>query len=89
MEALDQVSEEVTLGKQGRIVVPASIRKELGLKEGHRIRLVVTNGALTITSRRVALENAGRNAGVEPWKPGDPSWADQLVADRRRDAASE
>jgi AbrB family looped-hinge helix DNA binding protein len=33
---------EIRVGRQGRIVIPSQIRKELGLEEGARLNPVVT-----------------------------------------------
>jgi len=43
---------EVTLREKGRITVPASIRKTLGLCEGDRLQLFAERGAIILKPKR-------------------------------------
>ena len=38
-----------TLGARGQMVVPAAVRKELGLVPGQRLRVELADGKLTVT----------------------------------------
>jgi AbrB family looped-hinge helix DNA binding protein len=82
-----QTQYTLRLGARGRVVVPAPVRARLDLREGERLALVVEpDGTMRLTSlRRLAhaLRGAFRNVA-----PGE-SLADSLIADRRREAASE
>lgn len=40
------MSDTITLGKSGRLVVPKAIRDRLGLHEGSRLKLEVSGGKL-------------------------------------------
>lgn len=79
--------ETVVLGESGRIVLPATIRKELGLKTGDRLTVSHDGGAIRILSRKMALasiqadiiKNRGTLAGV----------LDEFLAERRQEAARE
>ena len=45
------------LGKGGRIVLPAGIRKQFGLEAGERLTIFSRQGEIRIVSRKMALEN--------------------------------
>ena len=51
------MTETVVLGESGRIVLPASIRKEFGLKTGDRLTVCSSGGEIRILDRKMALEN--------------------------------
>jgi AbrB family looped-hinge helix DNA binding protein len=51
------MTESVVLGESGRIVLPASIRKEFGIRPGERLTVVAEEGEIRIFSRRMILEN--------------------------------
>lgn len=40
------MSNTITLGKSGRLVVPKAIRESLGLHEGSRLKMEVTGGKI-------------------------------------------
>jgi AbrB family looped-hinge helix DNA binding protein len=50
------VAQTVVLGESGRIVLPAAIRKELGLKPGERLTIAVDEGEIRIFNRKTILE---------------------------------
>ncbi len=75
----------VRLGPQGRLVVPAELRKELGLTEGAEL-------AIRSDGRRLILEPRGevlRRIRKRFAAAGDVSLADRLSADREEDARRE
>jgi AbrB family looped-hinge helix DNA binding protein len=75
----------VRLGPQGRIVVPAELRKELGLEEGTELAIRSDGQRLILEPRSEVLRRLrGRFAGVE-----GVSLADELAADRREEALQE
>lgn len=67
-------------------MIPASVREELGLAPGDRLHLQV-RGARLVLERPTGAVEALRSlaAGV----PRSRSLADELIADRRREAAAE
>ena len=71
----------------GRIVIPAAIRKELGLAAGDEVLLRVDAGELRLSSRRQALEKLQRR--VRALTKGKRSLAEELIAERRQEAAGE
>jgi AbrB family looped-hinge helix DNA binding protein len=78
----------VTIGDRGRLVLPAAMRSELGLVPGARLVVdVEPDGSLKLRPfRAVAEASRGMLADV-----GDPnvSWTDELIAERRAEAARE
>lgn len=49
------MDHRVTIGEGGRIVIPAAIRKKLGVKEGDRLMLQECDGQVTLISPMQAL----------------------------------
>ncbi len=50
------MTETVVLGESGRIVLPAAIRKELGLEPGEKLTVVLDQGEIRIFNRKMILE---------------------------------
>jgi len=50
------MTETVTLGESGRIVLPASIRNEFGLKTGDRLTVAINGNRIEILSMDMALK---------------------------------
>ena len=71
----------------GRVVIPADLRRELGLRSGSDVILDVTNGELRIRSLARAIEHAQEL--VRRHVPDDASLADELIQDRRAAAELE
>jgi AbrB family looped-hinge helix DNA binding protein len=49
------MTETVILGESGRIVLPASIRKEFGMAPGERLTVIADDGEIRIFSRKMIL----------------------------------
>jgi AbrB family looped-hinge helix DNA binding protein len=81
--------EEITLvrmGPQGRIVVPAGLRRELGLDEGSTLALTADHGRLILEPRDEVLRRArARFAKV----PAGVRLSDELIRDRAEEAQRE
>jgi AbrB family looped-hinge helix DNA binding protein len=75
------------LGESGRIVLPAAIRNELGLKAGDRLTVTSDGGAIRILSRKMALE--GIRAGIIKHRGSLDGILDEFLAERREVAARE
>ncbi len=75
----------VVLGLQGRLVVPAEARKELGLAAGDELVLHTEAGRLVIERREDA---AKRLRGLYA-SPATDGAVDQLLTERRQAAARE
>lgn len=76
------------VGDRGRVVLPSAVRAELGLKPGTRMLLSTEqDGSLRLRPyRSVADRNRGMLAGLGP---AGESMVDELLAERRREAARE
>jgi len=81
------MTETVVLGESGRIVLPAAIRKELGLKAGDRLTVTSGEGAIRILSRKMALANI--RAGIIKKRGGLDGILDEFLAEKREEAARE
>ncbi|HZQ98930.1 MAG TPA: AbrB/MazE/SpoVT family DNA-binding domain-containing protein [Chloroflexota bacterium] len=75
------------LGEGGRVVIPAAYRRELGLEIGDPIFIRLEDGELRLTSRRAAIRRAQRI--LRQYIPEGRSLSDELIAERRREAALE
>jgi len=49
------MTKTVILGESGRIVLPASIRKEFGMAPGERLTVIADDGEIRIFSRKMIL----------------------------------
>ncbi len=77
---------EVQVGAQGRVVIPAVLRKALNLNPGDRL-LARKVGESLVLERRDVVERRLRERFRHI--PKDISLADELIAERRTDAAGE
>jgi AbrB family looped-hinge helix DNA binding protein len=75
------------IGEGGRIVIPAEIRRELGVGVGDELLLKVENGELRAWTRAQAIKRA--QALLRKYVPEGVSLVDELIAERRREAALE
>lgn len=75
------------LGRDGRFVIPAAFRKAMGIEPGDDLVLHCEDGKLRVVGRRVGLERA--RAIVRRHVPEGVSLVDELIADRRAEAARE
>ena len=75
------------LGKAGRLVIPARLRRELGIEAGDELILRLDEEGLHLSTPAQALTRAQafvRDLGLE-----GRDLAAELVAERRREAAEE
>jgi AbrB family looped-hinge helix DNA binding protein len=75
------------INNKGALVVPASIRRALGIKPGDWLLLRIENGELRIATARVRLAKAQRI--VRKHIPRGISLVDELIAERREAARYE
>jgi AbrB family looped-hinge helix DNA binding protein len=76
----------LVLGQQGRLVIPANVRRALGLAPGDRLHLRVAGRRLVLQRQQDAVAEL-RVLGAE--LPKGRSLVEELLADRRLDAAAE
>jgi AbrB family looped-hinge helix DNA binding protein len=73
------------LEKSGRILIPAAVRRRLGLSEGSQVLVKVEDsGTLEIASRSQALAKARDE--IRKYIPAGRDLADELIRDRRAEA---
>ena len=79
-------STRVAVGPQGRLVVPAELRRELGLVPGDTLIATVEDGRLVLQKRETVLRRLRqRFAHI----PAGVSLADELISERRAEARRE
>ncbi|MBT8421205.1 MAG: AbrB/MazE/SpoVT family DNA-binding domain-containing protein [Gammaproteobacteria bacterium] len=77
---------EVQVGAQGRLVIPAALRKSLRLEQGDRLVARQVGDGLVLERREVVIK---RLQGLFAHVPRDVSLVDELIAERREDAVRE
>ena len=75
----------VDLGKAGRFVVPAAMRAAMGVGEGDRLVVTLEGDALRVESQKSVIARV--QAALRPLAKPGVSVVDELIADRRREAA--
>ena len=76
------------IDKGGRILIPAKLRKELGIRPGDPVVLEIQGSELHLRSYRKAIEEA--QAIIAKYIPDrDRSLVDELIEERRRAAERE
>jgi AbrB family looped-hinge helix DNA binding protein len=79
-------SAEVQLGRQGRLVIPAALRRSLGLAEGDTLIAREDAGRLVLEKPETVKQRLhARFAEVPP----ERSLVDELIAERREAARQE
>jgi hypothetical protein len=76
-----------TVGADGSVKLPAQVLETLGIEPLTIAVAVFENDTFAFLSRREALRRA--RALIPQWRPGEPLWSDELIAERRREAAEE
>ena len=77
---------EIKLGRQGRIVIPASIRQELGLREGDVLHARVEGRRLVLETPLSIFERLRRELREAA---GERDLVAELLAERRDEAQRE
>ena len=82
-----QAAYAVTMADRGRLVLPAEVRGRLNIKEGDRLMMrIETDGTLKIQTASVYAHSLrGMFKHLAPGR----SMVDELIAERRREAAME
>jgi bifunctional DNA-binding transcriptional regulator/antitoxin component of YhaV-PrlF toxin-antitoxin module len=83
--AMESRSTKIVDG--GKLVIPASFRRELGLQVGDTVVMEVVEGELRVRSRDAAIADIQKL--VRSLVPEGVSLSDELIADRRAEAARE
>jgi len=67
-------------------MLPADVRRQLGIGEGEVLLVKVEDGKITLTSRKEALRRV--QAYFKQFEP-DRVWSEELMEERRREAQAE
>ncbi len=79
--------DSAVVSPEGRIVIPASVRKALGIEPGTRVTFSLEDGyCVRITTQRRAL---AKLQGIFEGAADGRSLVDELIAERRAEAALE
>lgn len=70
--------------RHGRVIIPVEIRRELNLKPGERLSLVVKDGEIRMQTLDEAIRRLQEYVRSLP--SGKASLVDELIAERRREA---
>jgi AbrB family looped-hinge helix DNA binding protein len=77
----------VKVAEGGRVVIPAEYRKQLGLRPGDNVILQLDDGEIRLYTVREAIRRAQEM--VRRYVPEGVSLVDELIAERRAEAARE
>jgi AbrB family looped-hinge helix DNA binding protein len=77
---------KVSVGPQGRLVIPSEIRRELGIASGDVLLALVEDQRLVLEKREAVLQRVRRRfANV----PAGVSLVKELIAERRAESGQE
>ena len=77
----------VKMGTNGRLVVPAGLRKEIGLTDGKSVLLETVKGELWVRPMEDVVLHAQDR--LRKFLGGKGSLSEELIADRRAEASRE
>lgn len=77
----------LTIAANGRIVIPAAMRAELGWQGGEKVLARLVDGAVVLETVDAAIRRA--QALVSQYVPENPGLVDELIAERRIAAGNE
>jgi len=82
-----KLKTRMRVNENGRVVIPASFRKRLGIRVGDEVVLQIHDDELRITTLKRNIERAQRL--VRQYVKPDTSLVDELIAERREAARNE
>lgn len=80
-------SKTVSVSQSGRMNLPADMRRALGLKGSGRVIVTKEENGLRITTMEQSLQHVRELA--RPYRPKEGYASDELISDRRTEAARE
>lgn len=75
------------MGDGGRVIIPAEIRKQCGIKVGDTLNITAEDDELIITTPRMALRRLQKR--FRSIVPEGVSVVDEFIAERRKEAENE
>jgi AbrB family looped-hinge helix DNA binding protein len=82
-----KLKARMRINENGRVVIPASFRKRLGIRVGDEVVLQIQDDELRITTLKRNIERAQRL--VRKHVKAGTSLVDELIAERREAARNE
>lgn len=80
--------DNITMADNGRLVVPAGLRQQLGMPKGGKLVASIRDGVLVLEPFEAAVRRVQALARSYR-KPGSGSVVDEFLAERRREAGEE
>jgi len=86
------------VSSKGWVVIPKEIRDEMGIKPGDQVRFTLfppgplmkqDRGLYSLHVHRVPEDPVALTYGMFPAQPGEPSWTENLLRERRLDLERE
>jgi bifunctional DNA-binding transcriptional regulator/antitoxin component of YhaV-PrlF toxin-antitoxin module len=85
---LSRIMDKVIMADNGRLVVPAHLRQQLGMSKGGKMIASIRDGVLMLEPFDVAVRRAQAMARSY-LQPGEGSVVEEFLAERRREAQGE
>jgi len=80
---------EVVVNSQGRVTIPAQLRREAGIEPGSTVVAHLEDGRIVLETREHLMDRLRRDVAAEWNDPAHPSAAAELIAERHAEAARE
>ena len=80
---------ETTATQKGQIVIPSSIRRKMGIKEGTRIKIDLDEEENRIILKPITRQSIAKFRGILKLKPGQKPATQLLRDDRKEDRRRE
>jgi AbrB family looped-hinge helix DNA binding protein len=77
-------SARARVDKQGRLLIPAEMRRELGMEPGVAVTLMVDDGTLSVITLDQAIRRAQETARM--YTKGRSGLVDEFLRERRADS---
>jgi AbrB family looped-hinge helix DNA binding protein len=77
-------SARARVDKQGRLLIPADMRRELGMEPGVAVTLMVDDGTLSVITLDEAIKRFQET--MRKYTKGRPGILDEFLRDRRSDS---
>ncbi|MCH9037476.1 MAG: AbrB/MazE/SpoVT family DNA-binding domain-containing protein [Chloroflexi bacterium] len=75
------------IGLDGRVVIPANYRKQLGIKPGDHVMMLLEDGEIRILTAKQAIKRA--QALVRRYVPEGRMLSEELIQERREAAVDD
>jgi AbrB family looped-hinge helix DNA binding protein len=78
---------DTKVNENGRILIPAAIREQMGIKPGDSVVLTLEDGVLRVESYRAIIRKMQQE--MQQYKKPGVSVTDEFIAERREEARRE